>query len=326
MPSGNPKPRIRARPDLPEGPKNFLLLQIFYVARLFIWLTKHLSEARMKFLARLIFLPASRYNRKLCRRNMAAVFEPLGKTAADREQTYAAYLKYMVRFQVETARCFSIDPAGLKDKVVLQGEEHLQAALKKNRGVLLVSAHMGTWWHAPCLLATRGHKLGVVFNSFPFPSIENYLIGHAARYGIGLTFVDKGVPGLIRRASQQNEAVYLTFDVAVRKGHANWVPFGHTKININAGPAILALRHQMPVLFISSYHGPEQSHVTIHPELQSDVKNNLESADQLCRILAQKFYSDLLLYPEQWWGWGVSDLPRIRVRKEQPAPPVSPTI
>jgi|GEM_PF-4281755 len=309
--------KIRARPNLPEGLKNFLLLQIFYLVKLFVWLAKWLPEKRMKTLARMIFLPASRYNQKLCKRNMTSVFQPLGKTEADVEQLYAAYLKYMVRFQVETARCITIDFDGLKKKVVLHGEEHLRAALEKKRGVLLAGVHMGTWWHVPCILGATGHRLSVVFNSFPFAAVEEYLARAAGRYGVGMTFVDKGVPGLVRRAAQQNEIVYLTFDVAVRKGHANWVPFGHTKINISAGPAILALRNQMPVLYVSSYHGPDQSHLVIHPELTAAMAQNLQGADQLCRVLAEKFYADLVQRPEQWWGWGVSDLPRVRVRKEQ---------
>jgi lauroyl/myristoyl acyltransferase len=316
--------KLRARPNLPEGPKNFLLLQIFYLVKLFVWLAKRLPEKRMKVLTQMIFLPAARYNQKLCKRNMTSVFQAAGKTPSDIERLYAAYLKYMVRFQVETARCFTIEFEGLKKKVVLHGEEHLRAALERKRGVLLAGVHMGTWWHMPCLLGAQGHKLGVVFNSFPYAAIENYLSGHARRYGIDLTFVDKGVPGLMRRAAQQNEIVYLTFDVAVRKGHANWVPFGHTKININAGPAILALRNQMPVLYVSSFHGPEHSHLIIHPELTAPLAQNLQGADQLCRILAEKFNADLVRHPEQWWGWGVSDLPRVRVRKEVSSEAISP--
>ena len=304
--------KIRVRARIPGGLQEFLLLQIFFVAQFFIWLTARLSEKRAKFLTRLIFVPVSLYNRKLCQRNFATVFRPLNRSPAELAQLYQAYLEYMIRFQVETARCFSIAPADFNEKVLIQGESHLQATLKKGRGVLLVSGHAGTWWHAPCFLAAQGYKLGVVFNSFPHARIENYLIRHAQRHGIELAFVDKGVQKLMRHASRQNEVAYLTFDVAVRRKHANWLPFGSTKININPGPAILALRYQIPVLFVSTFHGDDgRSHVIIHPE----VEQQAESPDQLCRLWADKLYADILLHPEQWWGWGVSDLPCVRVHK-----------
>jgi lauroyl/myristoyl acyltransferase len=172
--------KIRAHPQMPKGLQDFLLLQVFFVAQFFIWLTAPLGEDRVKFLARLIFVPFSRYNRKLCRRNLATVFQPLNRSPGELEQLDRDYLEYMIRFQVETARCFSIAPADLKEKVLLQGEAYLEAVLKKGRGVLLVSGHAGTWWHAPCSLAAQGYKLGVVFKSFPYARIENYLI-RAAR-------------------------------------------------------------------------------------------------------------------------------------------------
>jgi Kdo2-lipid IVA lauroyltransferase/acyltransferase len=305
--------KIRARAKiLPKGLQDFLLLQIFFVAQFFIWLTTRLSEDRAKFLMRLIFVPASRYNRKLCQRNLATVFRPLNWNPAQLGQLYRAHLEYMIRFQVETARCFSIAPADFKQIVSVQGEAHLQATLKKGRGVLLVSGHAGTWWHVPCFLAAQGYKLGVVFNSFPYARIENYMTRHAHRHGIELAFVDKGVQKMVRRASRENEIAYLTFDVAVRKKHANWVPFGRTKININPGPAILALRYQIPVLFVSSHQGDDgRSHVIIHPEVGPQPEN----PDSLCRLWAEKLYADILLHPEQWWGWGVSDLPCVRIQK-----------
>jgi KDO2-lipid IV(A) lauroyltransferase len=308
--------KIRARPKMPKGLQDFLLLQIFFVAEFFIWLTARLGEKRVKFLARLIFVPFSHYNRKLCQRNLATVFRPLNRSPAELEHLYQAYLEYMIRFQVETARCFSIAPADLKEKVLLQGEAHLQSALKKGRGVLLVSGHVGTWWHVPCFLAAQGYKLGVVFNSFPYARIENYLIRQARRHNIELAFVDKGVQKLMRHAANKNEVAYLTFDVAVREGHSNWLPFGGTKININPGPAILALRYQIPVLFVSAYHGDDGlSHVIIHPEIIFGEKKSPENSNDLCRVWAEKLYSDILAHPEQWWGWGVSDLPCVRLRK-----------
>ena len=314
--------KLRSRSLLPKKLQDFLILQIFYVARVFIRAAVFLNEPSARKLVRILYRPASRFNRRLCKRNLEAFFPAPHHGAERRERLYRDFLEYMVRFQEETARCFFIPPANLESKVWLNGEAHLREALKKGRGALIVSGHMGTWWHVPCLLAARGYKLNVVFNSFPFPPIEDYLRRSAARYGIQLTFVDKGVPRMMQRAAEKNEIVYLTFDVAVRQHHSNWQRFGATKININPGPAILALRCRIPVIYASTFHGdPQRSHVTLHPPTFSDAAAGMRAND-LCQSWVERLHSEILQHPEQWWGWGFSDLPRVRkaVAKDSSVP------
>jgi KDO2-lipid IV(A) lauroyltransferase len=304
--------KVRFDPGLPKGLQDFLLLLAACVIRFFIWLTARLPEDRMKSLVRVLYRPCSWFNRRVCRRNLAAVFESFDRNPAQLDQFLQRYLAYMVRFQVETARCFSIPSADLEKKVLLQGENHLREALKKGGGILLVSGHMGTWWHLPIWLASRGHKVNVVFNSFP-PPIEHYLEQNARLHGISLAFVDRSVPAMMRQASRQNEIVFLTFDISVRRHHPNWLPFGRTKININPGPAILARRHHIPAHFVSISHGDaRRSHAIIHPEASAGSNDQPARSNDLCRAWVDQLYSDILIFPEQWWGWGFSDLPYVR--------------
>ncbi len=308
--------KVRADSILPKRVQNFFILQIFLAAKVFIWLAARLKEEQVKFLVRVFYLPFSGFNRKICKRNLASVFGSQGRTPAELKQIHRAYLEYMVRFQAETLRCFSNTPGEWRRKVSLDGENILQDALNKGSGIMLVSGHMGTWWHIPCLLLKRGYKVNVVFNSFPYPSIENYLKQIAAKHGMTLAFVDKGVPQLIRHAARNNEVVYLTFDVAVRKRHTNWLPFGSTKININPGPATLAMRNKIPAHYVSSYYRDEkQTHAIIHPETMAEGKISRKNSNDLSRQWVEKLYADILRHPEQWWGWGFSDLPRVRVQK-----------
>jgi len=304
--------KLRSRSLLPKKVQDFLILQVFYFMRCFIRAAVFLSESQARFIVRLIYRPASRFNRRLSKRNLSAFYPAPHHSPAHVERLYAAFLEYMVRFQEETARCFFAPLQSLEKKTWLRGEAHLQEALKRGRGALIVSGHMGTWWHLPCLLATRGYKLNVVFNSFPFPPIEDFLKRSAARYGIKLTFVDKGVPKMMMKAAEKNEVVYLTFDVAVRQHHSNWQRFGATRININPGPAILALRCRMPVLYASTFHGdPHRSHLTLHSPFYPDAAPGTEPND-LCRAWVDQLHSEIVQHPEQWWGWGFSDLPRAR--------------
>jgi KDO2-lipid IV(A) lauroyltransferase len=304
---------------MPKRLQDFLIVLGFYFARPLIRLISFLTETQARFLVRLLYRPFSGFNRRVCRRNLAAFFPPSARGSVDLKRLHRAYLEYMVRFQEETGRCFLSKTEDLEKKIWMQGETHLQETLKKGNGALIVSGHMGTWWHIPALLARRGYKLNVVFNSFPHPSIEDYLQRKAfARYGIKLTFVDKGIPQMMSQAAKNNEIVYLTFDVAVRKRHTNWLPFGSTRININPGPAILALRYGMPALYASTCHcDAHRSHVLIHPEIAPGPAGRKPDARDLCLAWTERFYAEVLLHPEQWWGWGFSDLPRVRRQSQK---------
>ena len=305
--------RIRSRSILPKGLQDFLILQIFYVARGFIRLAAFLTESQARWLVRVVYRPFSRFNRRICQRNLAAFFQPLNRDPGEVDRIYRGYLEYMIRFQEETARCFFMPFPDLEQKVLLEGETRLRETLEMGGGALIVSAHMGTWWHLPCLLAARGFKVNVVFNSFPYAPIENYLQRRASRYGIRLAFVDKGIPKMMHRAAQNNEIVYLTFDVAVRRRHGSWFPFGATRININAGPAILVLRYRMPVHYGTTYHCDDgRSRIVIHPEIISRFEGKEVLPGDLCRAWVDRLHSEILVHPEQWWGWGFSDLPLIR--------------
>jgi Kdo2-lipid IVA lauroyltransferase/acyltransferase len=317
--------KVRSKPILPKGLQNLMVLQIFLFLRALVWLAAHLPEKRTRFLIRTIYPPSAGFIRRVCHRNLIAFFPSLACDTARLKQLHRAYLDYMVRFCHESARCGFNSAQEIEDRVWLRGEEHLQETLRKGHGAMVVSGHMGTWWHIPCVLARRGHKVNVVFNSFPFPMIERYLVRHAARYGIQLAFVDRGIPRMIRRAARDNEVVYLTFDVAVRSRHSNWLPFGATKININPGPAILALRYGIPVLYGTTFHGdPNRSHIILHPEMVPDREK--KDPNNMCRAWVERLHSEIVLHPEQWWGWGFSDLPCVRRHqaKELPAKLVTP--
>lgn len=122
----------------------------------------------------------------------------------------------------------------------------------------------------------------------------------------------------MREVFQQNEIFYLTFDLIARKGYFNWLPFGRAGINIDPGPAILALRYQMMVLPIVTYHSDaDHSHVIIHPEMSLENETGRLRPNELCECWLGLLHEQIKRHPEQWWAWGFADLQKEKA--ESPA-------
>jgi KDO2-lipid IV(A) lauroyltransferase len=253
-------------------------------------------------------IPIRRLTWQRCRANIDAFFAPQGWDATQREALFRAHQRYMVRLRLEAARLLAGPIAEIEQVARLEGEDHLRAAIAGGRGALLVGIHEATWWHAPTLLARRGHDVRTVFNSFPLKSIDTYLVRRARRHGLRLSLVDQGAADEFRACARDNALFYLTFDLAVRPDSAAPFPFGPTLLPIERGPAILALRLGMVLLPVECDHlAGGRSLVRILPPFDPRRLGE-DRVDELCRLWVARLESRVLRRPHCWWPWGFVDL------------------
>ena len=281
---------------------------IFALGRILIAIVGRTPRPIAHAIAAAVSIPLRRITWRTCRRNIDAFFTPLGWTEPQRDRLFRAHQRYMVRLRLDAARVLSGPEAELTRVTELHGEEHLIAARAAGRGVLLVGAHEGTWWHAPTLLARRGHDIRSVFNSFPLATIDEYLVDRARARGIRLSLVDQGAASAFKACSRENAAFYLTFDLAVRPRSAELFPFGRVRLPVERGPAILALRLGMPIIIIECEQLPDgRSLVRLRPPLDPRDAAGRDP-DALCRLWVAHLEARVRARPEQWWPWGFAEL------------------
>ncbi len=297
-----------AAPTERQGLLRRCLPAIFVTSKALIRLVGHVPRPVGHAIASGVSLPVRRITWNRCRTNMESFFGPIGVGAVERERIFRAHQKYMVRLRLEAARILE-GPSDETARVTeLEGEEHLTRALEAGRGALLVGGHEGTWWHAPVHLAGRGVPVRAVFNSFPLRSIDRYLVDRARARGIRLSMIDQGAADEFKSCSRDNAVFYLTFDLAVRPQSAALIPFGPTRLPVERGPAILALRLGMPILLVESLHLPQgRSLIRLLPPL--DVASlGPRRVDALCRVWTERLEARVIERPEQWWPWGFAEL------------------
>ena len=132
--------------------------------------------------------------------------------------------------------------------MVLEGEEHIQRALEKGKGVLALSAHLGSFTLIGARLAASGYPFSAVIKS---PRNQRFakLLDHYRRQ-IGIHTIAakprrQAVRGILQ-ALRENRIVLIIAD-EFRSGDVT-VDFFGVKVPAPRGPATLALRTEAATL------------------------------------------------------------------------------
>lgn len=157
-------------------------------------------------------------------------------------RVFGNFCKYLVDF----FRFPLINDEYIRTKIKIDGREHLDAALKKGHGVILVSAHIGNWELGGGILAKLGYNISAVTLQHKHKNVDDFF---ASRRGVlGMKSIPFG--GALRRCFKcltDNCTLALVgdrdyFDNGVQ------VPFFKKKTIIPKGPAVLSLRFGSPII------------------------------------------------------------------------------
>lgn len=143
-------------PSRPES----LRLRMTAFGWLAVWeLARLLPEAlafRLADLGGLLAFRRAAGPRATVTRNLARVVGPPG------EQVVRDAFRSYARYWVEAFRAADLDPADLERRTTTGGFEHIDGALERGRGVVVVLAHHGSWDVAARWAETHGYHMGVV--------------------------------------------------------------------------------------------------------------------------------------------------------------------
>src|SRR5207247_11461159 len=120
--------------------------------------------------------------RRVALKNLAHVY---GDTWSCRqiEATARETFRNVGRSLVEFARLPAMPPEEMERLLRLESLEHLDAALARGRGALLISAHYGNWELLAAGASHRGYKLNVIARPFGHAALDATMRGIRARGG-----------------------------------------------------------------------------------------------------------------------------------------------
>ncbi len=256
-------------------------------------------------------------------RNIAMVYRDQ-LSEAQVENIARRSLRNFFRDCVEIAIVLESSDEEVRAQIPVNGKEHLDAALRKGSGVVILSAHLGNFFLIGTRLALEGYSAFVLVNQ-PSDSqfaelMDKYRLKVKQR-----TIHARPRREALKQLSEvlrQNEIAIIIAD-EYRRGNGIPVPlFGGTVI-ARRGPATLALRTGAAVVPACVVRQPDDSlKLMIEPEMEfyRSGRGKEEVTENTIR-LTRWLESIVRQYPDQWnWmnlrWWELSEEP---VRQPSPA-------
>jgi KDO2-lipid IV(A) lauroyltransferase len=222
-------------------------------------LSRRGQERLARVIARILWL----FQRRQRTLMLALMRQALGDKLSESELLElrrAAYLN-MARVIVEVLRMPSLSKQQLHELVRLEGEEHLQQALAKGKGVIIITAHFGNWelFGARLVEACGAGRFDVIAQ--PQRDLQLTRLIDSIRLKHGVKVIARGNAAReTLRALKHGEAVGILLDLDM-KDKGIFTEFLGRPASTASGPAAFALRTGATVISAFDYRQPEGTHV-----------------------------------------------------------------
>lgn len=197
-------------------------------------------------------------------------------------------------------RLFWLRKEKLFAEIETHGLNNLQDALKKGKGAVLVTYHIGNFELAGACLTAMGFPLSVIIE--PVVGKEHLHIFNKLRQKFGMKLIDMREPAKILKALMSKRVLVLLGDRDFT-GKGMIVKFLKGERKVPIGPAYIALRMNVP-LFIGYYllGGKKRYKVVIEPEIKiKRTQNFKENVKTLTAEITRRMNAVLKEHPDQWF-------------------------
>lgn len=234
------------------------------------------------------------------RANLARVI-PETRSATLEATTREGVRRYM-RYWSEAFRLPAWSPQRLRGTFdLVEGLEHLDAAVAAGRGAVMVSSHSGNWDHAGAWACERYGGLVTVAERLKPEGLYDKFVAY--RESLGMEVLAHGHDDTFRTLLRRLEEGKLVCLVADRDLSGSGVPvdfFGETA-SMPAGPAMLSLLTGAPIMPVGLWHveGGLQARVS-SPLAHPDGVARKERTAALTQTMADAFAENIAAHPEDW--------------------------
>lgn len=189
----------------------------------------------------------------------------------------------------------------LRPLLKLEGVEHLDNARSLGRGVLVVSAHMGSWEVAAAIWSATIAPVSLFAEELEPRELYEWYRVTRARLGISVLPLNRTGLKQVVRALESGEMVVTAIDRDVL-GTGMLVDFFGRPAHIPEGPAAIALRKGTPILPVCVYRLEDDTYQAVgYPPIVAEATGN---RDRDVREVMQKLVAHLeqiiRAHPDQW--------------------------
>lgn len=232
--------------------------------------------------------------------NVAHILEGTPKTSGDMDGIVRGVFHSMAKNYYDLCRVPTLSLAEIARLVKVEGWEHVERALSKGKGVILVTAHFGNTDIVAQVLALREIPVVAPAEHVQPEVLFQYICSLRANKGIRLIPIDGPLFELFR-ALRRNEVVGLAADRDITESGIV-VDFFGAPARLPDGYAQLSLRTGAPIIVGFSQRLPDNTFVVhLEPPLEledtGDRDRDVRAGVEKVVAIMERYIGE---HPEQW--------------------------
>jgi KDO2-lipid IV(A) lauroyltransferase len=232
-------------------------------------------------------------------RNMRRVLGPGTPEREVRRRTRLAFRNY-ARYLIDLLWLAESSHEERERAGQLVGFEHVEEALARGRGVLLVTGHLGNWDLPAAVMAGRGYPVNVVVETLQPPAWNDRVQAIRERVGLHAISMETGGRQLYA-ALRRNETVAVVFDRPLTRGGVPVRYFGETT-RLPEGTARLALRTGAAVVGAVGVRRGDRISALVSPPFEARRTGDRDRDVQaLTQMMASWLEAHVRQRPSQWF-------------------------
>jgi KDO2-lipid IV(A) lauroyltransferase len=208
----------------------------------------------------------------------------------------------------EMVQCTQWSRSEIRARCHLKGQEHFQRALEAGGGIILVSAHLGSWEIGLQYLACHfGERVHLVVRPLAPRWLDRWVNQARTRFGNHLIRKKQAFPKMLK-AIRGNGIVALMADLSSRKQSVAVDYFGH-RARTSPAAALLAARCRAPIIAAFTTRNPDGSFsIHIPPpmtvqrsgNLRDDLKRNTQRITDIVEAAVREYPEQYLWMQKRW--------------------------
>lgn len=181
------------------------------------------------------------------------------------------------------------------------GLENIDRALRRGKGVMLFTAHIGNWELMAAALGLKGYPVQIVARTLDNPLMEEFVKWARTRSSNSILAKNRAMRRLIKRLSE-NAIVGILLDQNVAREEGVFVDFFNIPACTNRGPAMLAVATGAAVIPIFTVREGTRHKVFIMDEVEMRDTGEREADAAFntagCTRIIEE---EIRRHPEQWF-------------------------
>lgn len=213
-------------------------------------------------------------------------------------RNYVCYLRDVMIYP-------SMSTEELEERITIHTPEHIEQALARGKGAIVVSAHFGNMDMPSAILASRFKPIALVSETLRPQQLMDYLTRIRSARNVNMHPYDRA-PRRIIEALKRNEIAAFLIDFGVTHHfdiHTVPVTFFDTPTNFPSGPAQLAVLTGAPIIVGHARATPD-GHIDVYttpPITVVRTRDRQQTLQVTMQEIARRMEDFIRAHPDQWY-------------------------